>query len=155
MEYINLATAEDTQAYLESDYITEEEKSKLLQALENKETVYVMFDEKHENRLFVKSQSEIVVAFNKENKKANRNMILYTIIIIMFSLMCVMDIMNPEYSNGSYSRHTYLSIGLSGLLVVWYSITLFYTICLKRFLSRTLTYIKDNNTLPIQKEKVD
>jgi hypothetical protein len=156
MEYINLATAEDVESYLGCDYITDDEKIKIINALEKKETLYIMVDNKNQNRPFVKPQSEIIIAFNKENKKANRNILLYILIIIMFSVVCIMNTIHPEYDHdGGYTTHTYMSVIMSGLLVVWYSILLMYTIYMKSFLNRTLMYVKDNNELPINNEKVE
>lgn len=143
MEYFNLATEKEIQDYLDSDYVKVEDKNVLLAAIDNNEDIY-SFTMPNNKEIFLKPKSEIINEFEKTEKKTHRNIWLYSALIFIFIILSVAKVIQLHFLGNDNPTYLYVTLALSGFLLAWYSMVLYYTISLRSYLKRTISFVKDD-----------
>lgn len=143
MEYFNLATEKEIKDYLDSDSVKVASKKTLQTAIENNEDIY-SFTMPNNKEGFLKPKSEIIDEFEKTEKKTHRNIWLYSALIFLFITLFISKIIQLQFIGNDNPTYLYVTLALSGFLLAWYSMVLYYTISLRRYLKRTIGFVKDD-----------
>jgi hypothetical protein len=141
MEYFNLATEKEIKDYLDSDCIKVVSKRALQKAIESKEDIY-SFTMPYNKESFLKPKSEIINEFEKTEKKTHRNIWLYSALIFLFITLFISKIIQLQFLGDDNPTYLYVTLALSGFLLAWYSMVLYYTISLRRYFKRTIDFVK-------------